>query len=326
MNTPEVKKAFFLLTPRGCKMVGMITIEELTKRKDKAYEILKSCTLCPRRCKINRTAGQQGVCMAGMEVKVYSFMSHHGEEPILSGKFGSGAIFFSHCHMKCAYCQNYTFSQLGEGREVSDHRLAQMMLDLQAMKCHNINLVSPTHYVPQILAALCIAEGYGLAVPIVYNTGGYESVDTLRLLEGIVDIYLADARYGDNAIAKKYSSVKNYVEINQAAVLEMYRQVGPKGLIVRHLVLPGGLAGTDSVMKFIADRVSKEVYISLMSQYHPTYKAVDFPLINRRLSGKEYQKAVDAVINSGLKNGWFQPDMTGDVTERFIGTNFKSNV
>lgn len=304
----------------------MISLEELTKRKDKAYEILKSCILCPRQCKIDRTVGQQGVCMAGVRAKVYSFMPHHGEEPALSGDCGSGAIFFSHCHMKCVYCQNYTFSQLQEGREVSAGRLAQMMLDLQAMKCHNINLVSPTHYVPQILDALCIAVAKGLAIPIVYNTGGYENIDTLRLLEGIIDIYLADARYGDNAVAKKYSSVENYVEINQAAVLEMYRQVGTKGLLIRHLVLPGGLAGTDSVMKFIAEKVSKEVYISLMSQYHPTYKAVDYPLINRRLSGKEYQKAVDAVINSGLKNGWFQPDMTEDVTQKFIGTNFKSNV
>lgn len=304
----------------------MIPFEELNKRKEKAYEILKSCALCPRQCKIDRTIGQQGVCRAGMQPEVYSFQPHHGEEPVLSGKYGSGAIFFSHCHMKCVYCQNYTFSQLGHGKEITTKRLAQMMLDLQAMKCHNINLVSPTHYVPQILDALSIAVKSELVIPIVYNTGGYESPDTLKLLDGIVDIYLVDMRYGDNTTAKKYSSVDNYVEINQQAVLEMYRQVGINGLIVRHLVLPGDLAGTDKIMKFLNEKVSNDVFISLMSQYHPTYKAADYPVINRRINSKEYQKAIDAVVSNGLKNGWFQPDITEDVTQKFIGTNFKSNV
>ena len=304
----------------------MISQEELKTRSQKAYETLKSCTLCPRQCRIDRTAGQQGVCRAGSQAKVFSFMPHHGEEPVLSGESGSGAIFFSNCHMKCVYCQNYTFSQLGQGKEMSDQRLAQMMLDLQAMKCHNINLVSPTHYVPQILNALYLAKDKGLTIPIVYNTGGWESLDTLKLLDGIVDIYLADMRYADSQVAKKYSSVDDYAQINQAAVLEMYRQVGTKGLIIRHLVLPGGLAGTEIIAKFIAEKVSKDVSISLMSQYHPTYKAADYPLINRKITSKEYQKAVDAVLDDGLKNGWIQPDISEDITHRFIGTNFKSNV
>lgn len=304
----------------------MISIDELIKRKDAACGILKSCTLCPRVCKVDRTVGQQGVCMAGMQAKAYSFQPHHGEEPILSGKHGSGAIFFSHCHMKCAYCQNYIFSHENKGREVTCRRLAQMMLDLQAMKCHNINLVSPTHYIPQILDALVIAIKNGLAIPIVYNTGGYESCETLRLLDGIVDIYLVDMRYGDSQVAKKYSSVDNYARINQAAVLEMHRQVGARGIIVRHLVLPNNLAGTDVVMRFISENVSKDIFISLMSQYYPAHKAADYPLINRRITSQEYKNAADLVASYGLNNGWFQPDITDDTREKFIGTNFRSNV
>ncbi len=304
----------------------MIPLEDLLKRKDRAFEILKSCTLCPHQCRVNRVVGQQGVCRASATAKVYSFMPHHGEEPILSGENGSGTIFFSHCHLKCVYCQNYIFSQNWQGKEVSNQRLAQMMLDLQAMKCHNINLVSPTHYLPNILDALYIAVKGGLVIPIVYNTGGYESLETLKLLEGIVDIYLADMRYADNGIAKKYSSVDNYVEVNQQAIQEMYRQFGVKGLIVRHLVLPGGLAGTDMVMKFLADKISKDISISLMSQYQPSYKAAEYPVINRRLTSKEYQEAIDIVVKNGFTNGWFQPDITEDITEKFIGTNFKSNV
>jgi len=303
-----------------------ISIEELKKRRDALNEILKSCALCPRNCKIDRTIGQQGVCKAGMQAKVYSFMAHHGEEPVLSGEHGSGTIFFSNCHMRCVYCQNYQFSQLGEGKEVSSKRLAQIMLDLQAMKCHNINLVSPTHYLPQIFDALVLAVESGLIVPIVYNTGGYENVEILKFLEGIVDIYLPDMRYADNAVAKKYSSVDNYAQINQSAVLEMFRQAGIEKLIIRHLVLPGGLSGTEKIMEFISGRVSKDTCISLMSQYYPAYKAADYPLINRRINSKEYQSAVDAVLVNELKNGWFQPDTTEDVTEKFIGTNFKSNV
>jgi len=303
-----------------------ISIDELKKRRDQLQDMLKCCVLCPHKCRIDRTSGQQGVCRSGVEAKVYNFMAHHGEEPVLSGEYGSGAIFFSHCHMKCVYCQNYQFSQLGQGKEVATKRLAQMMLDLQAMKCHNINLVSPTHFLPQILDALLIAVDRGLIVPIVYNSGGYENTEILKLLEGVVDIYMPDMRYADNKIAKKYSNVDNYVEINQAAVLEMHRQVGLKGLIIRHLVLPNNLAGTEEIMKFIALEVSKNVPISLMSQYYPTYKAADYPLINRRLNSKEYQKAVDIVISSGFSNGWFQPDITDDITQKFIGTNFKSNV
>lgn len=304
----------------------MIPVQELKKRRGALYEVLKSCILCPRKCKIDRTIGQQGVCKAGMQAKVYSFMAHHGEEPVLSGEHGSGTIFFSNCHLKCVYCQNYQFSQLSEGKEVPAKRLAQMMLDLQAMKCHNINLVSPTHYLPQILDALIIAVENGLILHIVYNNGGYESVETLKMLEGIVDIYLPDMRYADNDTAKKYSGINDYVEVNQAAIIEMHRQVGSKGLIIRHLVLPGELSGTEKIMKFIAENISKDAAISLMSQYYPTHKATEFHLINRRITTKEYQKAIDAVLNNGLTNGWFQPDVNEDITQKFIGTNFKSNV
>jgi putative pyruvate formate lyase activating enzyme len=305
-----------------------ISTEELKKRRDQMQDMLKYCTLCPHKCRIDRVQGQQGVCRSGVEAKVYNFMAHHGEEPVLSGEYGSGTIFFSNCHMKCVYCQNYQFSQLGQGKEVVTKRLAQMMLDLQAMKCHNINLVSPTHFLPQILDALLLLSttSNGLIIPIVYNSGGYENIEILKLLDGIVDIYMPDMRYADDKIAKKYSHVDNYVEINRSTVLEMHRQVGTKGLIIRHLVLPNNLAGTEEIMKFIAEKISKDVPISLMSQYYPTYKASDYPLINRRLNSKEYQKAVDIVISSGFSNGWFQPDITEDITQKFIGTNFKSNV
>jgi len=257
-------------------------------------------------------------------------MPHHGEEPPISGQAGSGTIFFSGCNMACLYCQNYEFSQLDEGREVEFAELADFMLQLQSMGCHNINLVTPTHVMPQILKALKLAIPKGLRIPIVYNTGGYELPRMIKLLEAIVDIYLADSRYADNALAIKYSSAPDYPNLNQAALKEMHRQVGVakidnagiirRGVIIRHLVLPNNISGTDKIMKFIKETLSKDTYISLMSQYFACYKANQSREISRRITEQEYGDALAAMEKHGLYNGWTQE---GRGLERFAGTNIK---
>jgi putative pyruvate formate lyase activating enzyme len=258
-------------------------------------------------------------------------MSHHGEEPPISGKSGSGTIFFSNCNMACVYCQNYEFSQLGKGREVSCEVLAGYMLDLQKRNCHNINLVTPTHILPQILMALKIAITGGLEIPLVYNTGGYELVEIIKLLDGIVDIYLADMRYADNAYSLKYSSATDYPRYNQKALKEMRFQIGrdeidqegviKRGLIIRHLVLPNNISGTDKVMRFISEELSKDSLVSLMSQYLPYHKAGEFKDISRRLTNKEYEAAKEAMKKYGLHEGWIQESYG---LERFAGVNIKA--
>lgn len=290
--------------------------EELDKRIEKAYKLLSSCEVCPHKCRVNRLKGEQGICRSGEEVIVSSYNAHFGEEPPLVGDFGSGTIFFTNCNLKCVYCQNYPISQLGNGNKVSLSELAKIMLALQKRKCHNINLVTPTHFVPQILKSLKLAIKIGLHIPIVYNTSGYDSVNTLKLLDGIVDIYLPDARYADNEIARKYSSAPDYFEIMKKALKEMHRQVGDlslnrmgvahSGLIVRHLVLPEGLSDTRKIMQFIAREISPHTYISLMAQYFPAYQAKQFPLLSRRINREEYREALRAFEEEGLGNGWFQ--------------------
>jgi putative pyruvate formate lyase activating enzyme len=241
---------------------------------------------------------------------------HHGEEPPLSGGNGSGTIFFANCNLRCVYCQNYPISQMGHGAERTAGELACQMFWLQEQGCHNLNLVTPTHFMPQILQALSIAKERGFDLPIVWNTSGYESVETLRLLDGVVDIYLPDMRYSDNRAALQYSVASHYVEVNRAAIKEMYRQVGnlvldgngtaKRGLIVRHLVLPGGISGTESVMKFLAEEISKDVHVSLMAQYFPAYKATESREIGRRITAKEYEEARRIMEKYGLENGWVQ--------------------
>ena len=290
--------------------------EEFDRRIEKAYKLLSPCEVCPRKCGVNRLEGEKGFCRSGEEVIVSSYNAHFGEEPPLVGYFGSGTIFFTNCNLKCVYCQNYPISQLGNGNKVSLSELAKIMLALQKRKCHNINLVTPTHFVPQILKSLKLAIKMGLRIPIVYNSSGYESVKTLKLLDGIVDIYLPDARYADNKIAQKYSSAPNYLEIMKKALKEMYRQVGNlvtdkigvarSGLIVRHLVLPEGLSGTKKIMHFIAREISPHTYISLMAQYFPAYQAGQFSSLSRRINRKEYREALQAFKEEGLENGWFQ--------------------
>jgi putative pyruvate formate lyase activating enzyme len=290
--------------------------EELVRRAKKTREMLKVCSICPNDCGVNRLEGEIGLCHAGANVKVASWNLHQGEEPPISGTRGSGTIFFSFCTLKCVYCQNWPISQKGNGKETDASGLAEMMLELKGRGAHNINFVTPTQYMPQILEALVIAVDKGFDLPIVYNTSGYEVVPALRLLDGIVDIYLPDMRYACDLQAKKYSKAKMYSMYNRAAIKEMFRQVGNlvvdedgiavKGLIIRHLVLPGGVSGTEEIMKFLSSEVSKEVHISLMAQYFPTYKSGAFPELDRKITADEYEAAVNIMEGYGLHEGWVQ--------------------
>lgn len=258
----------------------------------------------------------KGFCQTGAEVKVSSHNLHFGEEPPISGKTGSGTIFFTNCNLRCVLCQNYPISQLGNGNAVSIEGLGAMMLKLQQQGAQNINLVTPTHVVPQIVQALDWAMERGLSIPIVYNSGGYESVETLAILEEIVDIYLPDAKYADNSKALKYSSAPNYWEVNKLALKEMYRQVGnlqinadgvaTRGLLVRHLVLPNNLSGSAKVLEFLAEEISPALYLSLMAQYHPAHKSYDYPELSRSITEQEYQQILDLADSLGLSHGWRQ--------------------
>lgn len=293
--------------------------EEFNTRIEKAYKLLSPCEVCPRKCGVKRLEGERGFCRSDEEVIVSSYNAHFGEEPPLSGNFGSGTIFFTNCNLKCVYCQNYPISQLGNGNKVNLSELAKIMLALQKRKCHNINLVTPTHFVPQILKSLRSAIKMGLHIPIVYNTSGYDSVNTLKLLDGVVDIYLPDTRYADNETARRYSSAPGYFEIMKKALREMHQQVGDlavnsmgiarSGLIVRHLVLPEGLSGTKKILHFIAREISPHTYISLMAQYFPAYQAEQFPLLSRKINREEYREALQSFKEEGLENGWFQKDI-----------------
>lgn len=282
----------------------------LSDKIREAEEILKECTLCPRSCEVDRTSGQKGFCRTGDKPFVSSWGPHFGEERPLVGRFGSGTIFFGNCNLGCLFCQNYSISHLEEGVEISFEKLADIMLALQGGGCHNINLVTPTHQMPMILRAIQVASEKGLNVPIVYNCGGYESLHLTKLLEGVVDIYMPDFKYWDPEKALKYSYAKDYPEAAKVAIKEMHRQVGDliidkgiamRGLLVRHLVLPEGIAGTPGVVKFIAEEISKNTYINIMDQYHPCYKAFDHPPLNRRITNKEYKEALKIAMEAGLK-------------------------
>jgi len=289
----------------------LLRSSELKQRVTEAYQRLEACDICPRQCGVNRRESAKGaVCRTGERAFVSSYNSHFGEEAPLVGIRGSGTIFFAWCNLKCQYCQNYEISQFGEGREVEPEQLAAMMLHLQEIGCHNINFVSPTHVVPQILAAIWIAAQAGLRVPLVYNTGGYDSVKTLRLLDGVFDIYMPDMKYAHEPTARRLSKVKDYPAINRAAVTEMHRQVGDlctdqrgialRGLLVRHLVLPEGLAGTAEVVRFLAEEISPDTYLNVMDQYRPCYRAREFSELNRRITPAEYAKAVRLAQTAGL--------------------------
>lgn len=282
----------------------------LQERVEQAYRLLERCTVCPRACQVNRLEGELGDCRTGREPVVASHHLHFGEEPPLVGWGGSGTIFFAHCSLSCQYCQNYDISQLGAGNKVTVDRLAVMMLRLQQSGAHNINLVTPTHIVPQILAAVALAAQAGLNIPLVYNTGGYDALPTLRLLDGVVDIYMPDAKYADPKAAETYSIVENYPQVNRKAIREMHRQVGDlqldergvarRGLIVRHLVLPAGLAGTAEIMRFLSEEISRDTYVNVMAQYRPCYRAGEYPRLRRRITREEYQEAVEITRSFGL--------------------------
>ncbi len=284
------------------------------ERIEQAYSIFNECTLCPRRCRVDRTRGEKGFCRASDRVTVYSHHPHHGEELPLVGRRGSGTIFFSHCNLRCVFCQNWPIAHEGRGREISDDRLAEMMLELQRIGCHNINLVTPTHIMPHILNATRKALHKGLRLPLCYNTGGYELVDNIRLLDGIVDIYLPDLKYMDGEEADRYTvrGALDYPEQAQEAIIEMYRQVGNlvtdhrgialRGLMVRHLVMPNRISGTREFVQWVAENLSKETYVNIMSQYRVEHKAFRYPRIARAITPGEFLEAMQWAEEAGLTN------------------------
>jgi putative pyruvate formate lyase activating enzyme len=283
----------------------------LGDRVSEARAILKSCRLCPRECEVDRTSEEKGYCQTGAQAVVSSYSPHFGEEDPLVGVGGSGTIFFTHCNLLCLFCQNYEISHLGEGREATPERLAKIMLSLQDLGCHNINFVSPSHVVAQILEALPLAIAGGLRVPLVYNTGGYDSVATLKLLEGVFDIYMPDLKFMDGEAAERFCQARDYPEKAKAATQEMHRQVGDlvlnrngiatRGLLVRHLVLPGGLAGTREAMRFLTREISPDTYVNVMAQYRPCGQALEHRPLNRRVTHAEYEEAVTMAREEGVR-------------------------
>ena len=288
---------------------------------------LECCTICPHNCKINRTKNP-GRCKSTDKIKIALYSIHNFEEPCISGEKGSGTIFFSNCNMNCVFCQNYEISQLGRGKEITIEELANVMIKQQERNVQNINLVTPTSYALHIVEAIKIARKKGLEIPIVYNTNGYESVETLKLLEGYVDIYLPDLKYYYDDLAKKYSKVDNYFEIATKAIQEMYRQVGTpvldengvmkKGLMIRHLILPNEIENSKNVLKWIVDNIGKEVYVSIMAQYFPTYKAKEIPEIARKITKEEYEKVENYLYELDLENGYIQE--LGEHEEEYVPT------
>ncbi|MDF9408648.1 MAG: Radical SAM superfamily protein [Pelotomaculum sp. PtaB.Bin013] len=284
---------------------------ELAKRAKKAVAMLGDCTVCAQECRVNRLEGELGICRGGRLAAVNSYGPHFGEEDVLVGTGGSGTIFFTYCNLSCEFCQNCEISQLGEGDEVPAGELAGMMLDLQKRGCHNINLVSPSHFVPQFLEALNVAAEKGLTLPVVYNTGGYDAPETLDLLDGIVDIYMPDIKFADDDAGRKYSGAVEYFTVAKKAVKKMHGQVDDlavdgrgiayRGLLVRHLVLPDNLARSEKVFEFLADEVSKDTFINIMDQYYPAFNAVNYPELDRRITRKEFREAVDAARRAGLR-------------------------
>ncbi len=300
MKVSEFEPAYLRLHRRGL----------FSERIKKALTLLESCAVCPRNCRVNRIKGEKGTCRAGSLPEVASYAPHFGEERPLVGTNGSGTIFLTHCNLRCRFCQNFSISHGGEGREVSFERLGRMMIELQRIGCHNINFVTPTHYVPQILGALPSAVKAGLRVPLVYNSSGYDSVETLALLDGIFDIYMPDFKFASAAPAEEYCDASDYPEIARRAIKEMHRQVGDlvldergialRGLLVRHLVLPEGLAGTPEVARFLAAEISPNTYLNIMDQYHPCGDIPPRSPLGRRITREEYEDAVAVAKEAGL--------------------------
>lgn len=289
-------------------------------------EELDKCAICPHKCKINRNENQIGRCKAKDTVKIALYSTHDFEEPCISGEKGSGTVFFSNCNLNCVYCQNYEISQLGKGKEITIEELAEIFLKQQAKDVENINLVTPTSYVPQIIEAIKMARAKGLKLPIVYNTNSYENIETIKMLEGYVDIYLPDLKYVDNELAKKYSNIENYFEIATQAIKEMIRQVGEtkidengimqKGVLIRHLVLPNNVDNSKKVLKWIKENLPKNTYISVMAQYFPTYKAKDMIDLNRKLTKEEWEEIEDYIYELEIENGYVQE--LGEHEEEYV--------
>lgn len=289
---------------------------------------LDYCTICPHRCKVNRNNNQLGRCKSNSNIKIALVSSHMYEEPCISGEHGSGTIFFSNCNMNCKFCQNYEISQKGKGKEISIERLAEIFIEQQENKVHNINLVTPTIYAEQIKLAIDIAKQKGLNIPIIYNSNGYENVETIKSLKGYIDIYLPDLKYSNNEIAKKYSNVNNYFEIATEAIKEMHNQVGSvefdengmikKGVIIRHLILPNYLLNTKNVLKWIKNNMPDDIYVSIMSQYFPTYLAISDTKINRKITRKEYREIEKYLEILDIENGYMQDFQANDNEEMYV--------
>jgi len=312
VRTPGHLTELTRIMDRESAYLPLLRSGELEKRAAEAEARLAACDLCAWECRVDRrhVGGKQGVCRTGLRARVSSYGPHHGEEDPLRGWGGSGTIFFTRCNLHCQYCQNFDISQTDDGQEVEAAQLASIMLDLQQGGCHNINFVSPSHAVAQILEALVLAARAGLRLPLVYNTGGYDSMAALQLLDGVIDIYMPDMKYADARTASHLSKAKDYPEINQRAVRAMHRQVGDlrlderglavRGLLVRHLVLPNGLAGTREIVRFLAEEISKDSYLNLMAQYRPAYRALTFPQLSRPITAEEYREARRLAIGAGL--------------------------
>jgi putative pyruvate formate lyase activating enzyme len=286
----------------------------LEQRTARLEEELGSCTLCPRECRVNRLEGDLGYCQAPAELVISSVFAHYGEEAPLVGSGGSGTIFLTHCNLKCLFCQNYEISMGEDGTPCSHRKLAAAMIDLQRRGCHNINFVTPTHYVPQILRSLTMAIDQGLSIPLVYNCGGYESLEVIKLLAGIIDIYMPDAKFAGEEQATAYCNAPDYPLVLREVLCEMHRQVGDlrmddqgivtQGLLIRHLVMPQGVAGTKEIISFIVERVSENSYVNIMAQYRPLYRSGEYPEIDRRITTQEYRDAVKIARREGLHKGF----------------------
>ena len=288
----------------------------LEKNLSLAFEYLSPCRVCPRECMAERDSNNLGECGMPVKIGVSSANLHYGEEPPISGTKGSGTIFLTGCNLHCQYCQNYPISQYRNGAFYSPADVAKMMLNLEERGAHNINFVTPSHYLPQLMEAMLIAYKGGMTIPIVYNSSGYDSVEMLKLLDGVIDIYMPDMRYADNSHSQKYSDVADYPELNREAIKEMHRQVGilqvkkriaVKGLLIRHLVLPNGISGSKEIFEFIANEISPDTFVAVMSQYFPAYHACNYPEIANRLTQTEYEQALDWFNDMGLHNGYIQP-------------------
>lgn len=300
-----------------------LTEAEWQAKISAAEKILSSCTMCPRNCNVNRLADQKGYCQSGLQPEIALITIHHGEEPVISGKNGTGNIFFAHCNLQCIFCQNHQISSPHNSvyTSYSAEELADAMIEMQKKGVHNIGLVSASHLALQLIPVVKLAAQKGLRIPLVYNSNGYDSITTLALLEGIIDIYLPDCKYGSDSCGS-ISNVKDYFTQSQLAIREMYRQLGKRllieydtalrGLIIRHLVLPDNLAETQLVMEFIANELSPDLHISLMSQYYPTHQAENNNHLNRKITPDEYQSAMQICSDLGLDNGWFQMSESSD--------------